>query len=237
MTNWYFEAGNGMMLPNDTKEMYLEAKQRLGEYAVGIDEGADAGVRRMRELSLLRSQMKSDLAIYGRFYFDTLDFRDKAFLRISGIRPWRWGRPWYKAIGSLRWPRRATGPDAAGNLDLSFRKTGLGDTSEPINCKASADAIALYACQNNDHNFRGDQKKQQESARVEANASFKPKNGSVDGVVMLSPPPSTLYCPGGQHAMLASITYTNVQISDTDHDVYRDIRGTFFRTFFEVSNP
>jgi len=61
--------------------------------------------------------MKSDLAIYGVFYFDSLDVRDKAFLRASGIRPWRWGRPWYKAISSLRWPRRpeTTGPDAAGN--------------------------------------------------------------------------------------------------------------------------
>jgi len=93
MTNWYFEAGNGMMLPDDTKEMYLEAKRRLGEYAVGIDEAVDAGEGRMRELSLLRSQMKSDLAIYGVFYFDSLDVRDKAFLRASGIRPWRWGGP------------------------------------------------------------------------------------------------------------------------------------------------
>jgi len=121
---------------------------------------------------------------------------------------------------------------------VSFRKTGLGNTPNPVKCKASADAIALYACQNNERNFRGDQKKQQqESARVEANATFLSKNGNVDRVVMLSAPPSTLYCPGGRHAILASITYTNLQICDTDHDVYRDIRGRFSRTFFEVANP
>jgi len=128
----------------------------------------------------------------------------------------------------------ATGPDAAGNLLVSFRETGLGNTPNPVNYTASADANALYACQNNGGNFPSDPKKQQTSARVEADATFLSENGNVTGSVTLSPPPSTLNCPGGQHAVLASITYTNVQICDTDHNVCRAISGTFSRTFFNV---
>lgn len=128
----------------------------------------------------------------------------------------------------------ASGPDASGNLVVNFRETGLGNTPNPVNYTASADATALYACQNNGGNFPSDPKKQQESARVEANATFLSENGNVIGSVTLSPPPSTLTCPGGQHAVLASITYTNVQICDTDHNVCRNIPGTFSRTFFNV---
>jgi len=128
----------------------------------------------------------------------------------------------------------ASGPDASGNLVVNFRETGLGNTPNPVDYTASADANALYVCQNNGGNFPSDPKKQQASARVEANASFLAENGNVTGSVTLSPPPSTLNCPGGQHAVMASITYTNVQICDTDHDVCRNIGGTFSRTFFNV---
>jgi hypothetical protein len=128
----------------------------------------------------------------------------------------------------------ATGPDAAGNLAVDFRETGLGNTPNPVNYTASADADALYACQNNGGNFPEDPKKQQESARVEANVTLLSENGNVIGSVTLSPPPTTLDCPGGQNEVLASITYTNVQICDTDHNVCRSIRGTFSRVFFDV---
>jgi hypothetical protein len=128
-----------MMMTNATKEMYLVAQRRLGEFAAGIDEDTsvvagetqasearstilrriwtrvrmetprsettrsptDPGGRRMRELSLLRSQMKRDLRIYGRYYFDKIDADDKAFLRACGLKPWRWRRPWV-IIGTRR---------------------------------------------------------------------------------------------------------------------------------------
>jgi hypothetical protein len=128
----------------------------------------------------------------------------------------------------------ASGPDAAGNLLVTFRETGLGNTPNPVNYTASADASALYACQNNGGNFPSDPKKQTTSARVEEDATFLSENGNVNGSVTLSPPRSTLTCPGGQHPVLASITYTNVRITDTDHDVSRNIPGTFSRVFFNV---
>jgi hypothetical protein len=61
MTKWYFQDGQGMLLSHDTREMYLEAKRRLGQYSLDSQGGdwAKAGERVMRDLSLLRSQMKS----------------------------------------------------------------------------------------------------------------------------------------------------------------------------------
>ncbi|HEX2045452.1 MAG TPA: VOC family protein [Gaiellaceae bacterium] len=103
MTAWYFEGGNGMLLPHDTRELYLEAKDRLGRYALSGDgrPGREAeGRRRMRELSLLRSQMKNDLDIYGVFYFDSLDEGDREFLSAAGLDPDRWGRPWHRRLVS-----------------------------------------------------------------------------------------------------------------------------------------
>ena len=95
MTKWYFAEGNGMLLTDQTKSMYLEAKRNLGRYATGDDgDWRDEGKRVIRQLSLLRTQMKLDLDIYGRSYFDEeLDNTDRAFLSDAGLDPARWGRP------------------------------------------------------------------------------------------------------------------------------------------------
>jgi hypothetical protein len=105
MTRWYFKDGQGMLLRHDTREMYLAAKRRLGQYALEDQRGdwAKDGSRAMRDLSLLRSQMKSDLKIYGVFYFDSLDEGDRTFIRASGLDPERWGRPWYRWATSPRY--------------------------------------------------------------------------------------------------------------------------------------
>jgi hypothetical protein len=98
MTKWYFEGGNGMLLRHDTREMYLAVKRRMGQYALESQsrDSDQAGCRVMRDLSLLRSQMKSDLQIYGVFYFDTLNDGDRELIRTSGLDPERWGLPWYR---------------------------------------------------------------------------------------------------------------------------------------------
>jgi hypothetical protein len=129
----------------------------------------------------------------------------------------------------------ASGPDANGNLTVNFRETGLGNTPNPVNYTASADANALYACQNNGGNFPSDPKKQSATGRVSKNGTFPSgKNGNVTGSLVVNPPASTLSCPGGQHPVLANVTYTNVQICDTDHNVCASIPGTFSRVFYDV---
>jgi hypothetical protein len=127
----------------------------------------------------------------------------------------------------------ASGPAANGSLTVNFRETGLGNTPEPVNYTASANADALYACQNNGGNFPSDPKKQAASGPVSASGTFPSgKNGNVTGSLTLRPPTSTLSCPGGQRVVLANVTYTNVQICDTDHNVCASIPGTFSRVFF-----
>lgn len=127
----------------------------------------------------------------------------------------------------------ASGPNASGNLVVSFKIAGLG-ANETITITTTADATAVYACQNNGGNFPSDPKKQQVSGPVSASGNFTSgKNGQITGSLTLSPPPSTLDCPSGQHEVLASVSYTNVQISATGVGA-ENIPGTFSRTFFNI---
>jgi hypothetical protein len=127
----------------------------------------------------------------------------------------------------------ASGPSASGQLSVTFKIAGLGDTVTTT-VTASADASATYACQNNGGNFPSDPKKQQVSGPVSASGDFTSgKNGSINGTLTLSPPPSTLNCPGGQHEVLASVSYTNVAVSEPAAGS-QSIPGTFSRTFFVI---
>jgi hypothetical protein len=126
----------------------------------------------------------------------------------------------------------AAGPNAQGNLAVNFKIAGLGD-NQTITVTTTANATALYACQNNGGNFPSDPKKQQVSGPVSASGQFTSgKNGQITGSLTLMPPASTLDCPGGQREVLANVSYTNVQVSgggDTE-----SIPGTFSRTFVVV---
>jgi hypothetical protein len=99
MTTWYYESANGMVLTNDTKDMYVLAKKKLGAYSIATDpEWEHDGEQLIRDLSLLRTQMKLDLDIYGVFYFDRRA-EDEAFLCEVGFNPKTWARPrWYRRI-------------------------------------------------------------------------------------------------------------------------------------------
>src|SRR5215218_1912393 len=127
----------------------------------------------------------------------------------------------------------ATGPAANGNLTVNFKIAGLGD-NQTITVTTTADATAVYACQNNGGNFPSDPKKTTVSGPVSASGEFSSgKNGSITGSLTLMPPPSTLDCPGGQHEVLASVSYTNVAVSEPNAGT-EPIPGTFSRVFFDV---
>jgi hypothetical protein len=127
----------------------------------------------------------------------------------------------------------ASGPSTSGQLTVNFKIAGLGDTVTTT-VTASADATALYACQNNGGNFPADPKKQQVSGPVSASGDFTSgKNGQITGSLTLSPPASTLDCPNGQHEVLASVSYTNVAVSEPNAGT-EAIPGTFSRTFFNI---
>ena len=127
----------------------------------------------------------------------------------------------------------ATGPDANGDLTVSFKIAGLGDTVTTT-VTASADATAVYACMNKGGNFPNDPKKQEVSGPVSASGEFTSgKNGQITDSLTLHPPASTLECPPGQTAVLVSVTYTNVAVSEPNAGT-EPIPGTFSRTFYNI---
>ena len=126
----------------------------------------------------------------------------------------------------------ATGPAANGNLTVNFKIAGLGD-NQTITVTTTADATAVYACQNNGGNFPSDPKKTTVSGPVSASGEFTSgQNGQVSGSLTLRPPATTLTCPSGQRVVLVSVSYTNVQVSGGGDTA--SIPGTFSRTFFNI---
>jgi hypothetical protein len=106
MTVWYYQDGNGMLLDTATRNVYLDVKHNLTctEKDLRPPEILNAlppemtviqrrGCISIRQLSLLRSQMKTDLAIYGQPYVRTLTLHERLFLTNCGIKlerqPWR----------------------------------------------------------------------------------------------------------------------------------------------------
>ena len=107
-TDWYYQNGDGMLLEQLSRNVYFEAKDNLtrpveeitpGESRErlsrlsGTDLEAERGRLAQRQLSLLRTQLKSDLAIFGRPYGPRLGEEDKAFLEHCHVdinrKPWR----------------------------------------------------------------------------------------------------------------------------------------------------
>ena len=108
MTSWYYTEGNGMLLSGVTRSVYLAAKANLicpddtmqpAAVHKELKGLSPAEVERLRgqlsirQLSLLRTQMKTDFAIYGRPFGPKLKGSDEAFLSYCGVqlskKPWR----------------------------------------------------------------------------------------------------------------------------------------------------
>ena len=112
---------------------------------------------------------------------------------------------------------RASAARSGNNLTVSFKEAGLGNSA--ITIEAGATATRTDQCVNNGGQVPSDPKKTTTSSAVKASGVFTPKNGSVTGSLTLTPPPTTLSCPGGQRATLVSLTYTNVSVRDVTNNV------------------
>ena len=130
LTTWYYTDGNGMLLTLLTRNLYLRAKHNLVcddadlqpdrfrtwlEETGRIGEGTsltwkERGCFSIRQLSLLRTQMKTDLAIYGLPFSGELEPHEVEFLIGCGVnvqkKPWSYGprTPWWR--WSPPWPSR-----------------------------------------------------------------------------------------------------------------------------------
>lgn len=123
--------------------------------------------------------------------------------------------------------RASASLNANGTLTVSFKEAGLG-TNQLITYVASADATATYVCVNKGGGNPSASNKTTVSGPVSATGTFSSgKNGSVTAQLTLSPPPSNISCPPGQSLQLASVSYTNVAVTDTTNGITEPVPGTF----------
>jgi hypothetical protein len=109
--------------------------------------------------------------------------------------------------------------NANGTLTANFKEAGLG-TNQLINYTLSADGTATWVCVNKGGANPSAQNKTTVHGPVSASGTFSSgKNGNVVGSLTLSPPPSDISCPSGQMLELASVSYTNVTLTDTTNGV------------------
>ena len=109
------------------------------------------------------------------------------------------------------------------DVRVDFKEAGLGNDPEAtVTIVVSATASRFDACRNNGGNFPRDPKKQETTSEVSASGEFSPgKNGQITDSLTISLPATSLECPPGQHAVLVSFSYTNIQVCDITHDVCR----------------
>ena len=107
LTDWYYEKGNGMLLSEETRNIYLTAKenlicaveeiepQSLGS-RVGESPAPDVerGRASVRQFSLLRTAMRGDILIYTAPWGRGLGADDREFLAACGVDVG--GKPWHR---------------------------------------------------------------------------------------------------------------------------------------------
>jgi len=109
--------------------------------------------------------------------------------------------------------------NANGSLTVNFKEAGLG-TNTLTSYTLSADATATYVCVNNGGANPSAQNKTTVAGPVSASGTFPSgKNGNVTASLTVSPPPSDISCPPGQTLRLASVSYTNVTLTDTTNGI------------------
>ncbi|WP_369250769.1 hypothetical protein [Streptomyces sp. R41] len=123
----------------------------------------------------------------------------------------------------------ATGPNAAGQLTVSFKEAGLGN-NQNITYRADAQASATYQCFNKGGHNPSAGNKTTVLENVSATGTFNSgKNGSVTASLTIDPPgPGTFTCPPGQKLVgPTDVSYTDVSITDTRNGITESIPGTF----------
>jgi hypothetical protein len=120
----------------------------------------------------------------------------------------------------------------SGALVVSFDERGLGNGN--IDYTLTADATALYACINGGGNHPQAANKESFEGQVSTGGSFESKNGRVVATLVTGPlSAGDFSCPGGQRLVLASVSYTNIVLTDTTNNVSTAVADVS-RTFFNV---
>ena len=136
------------------------------------------------------------------------------------------------AVPALAAPHFQSASATIGNngaLTVSFDERGLGNGN--IDYTLTGDATATWACFNGGGKHPQAANKETETNPVVEEASFESKNGRVVSSFSTVPPTTTFTCPSGQRLRLASISYTDLVLTDETNDVsinLADVSRTFF---------
>jgi len=108
-----------------------------------------------------------------------------------------------------------------GALVVNFDEAGLGNISGEVAYTLSADASATYACINGGGNHPKAANKETVNGPLTASGEFTPaKNGRVIASLTAGPlGAGSFSCPSGQTFVLASVSYTNIVLTDTTNGV------------------
>ncbi|GAB2810498.1 hypothetical protein [Lentzea nigeriaca] len=122
--------------------------------------------------------------------------------------------------------------NGSGALVVNFDERGLGN--ENIDYVLTADATATYACINGGGNHPQAANKETFNSEVSAGGTFQPKNGRVTASLSAGPiSAGSFSCPNGQRLVLASVSYSNIVLTDTTNNVSTSVADVS-RTFFAV---
>jgi hypothetical protein len=136
------------------------------------------------------------------------------------------------ALAAPHFQSATSSVNASGALVVSFDERGLGN--ENIDYTLTADATALYACINRGGKNPSAANKQAFEGQVSGGGSFEAKNGRVQASLTTGPLLAPQFtCPSGQQRVLASVSYTNIVLTDTTNDVSTSVADAS-RTFFDV---
>ncbi|MFC7596415.1 hypothetical protein ACFQU3_13940 [Terrabacter sp. GCM10028922] len=120
----------------------------------------------------------------------------------------------------------------SGALVVAFDERGLGEGD--IDYTLTADSTAVYACINGGGNHPQAANKETVNGDVSATGSFEAKNGRVQASLSAGPiSAGDFSCPGGQRLVLASVSYSNIVLTDTTNGTSVSVSG-ISRTFFDV---
>jgi hypothetical protein len=132
---------------------------------------------------------------------------------------------------------KATGPDDAGNLTVSFSVSGVGKYSW-TSVIISGDSEAFYACKPAEGNFQPGTIPERVSTSINIGLELTPVKGSVAGSSIIPPPGIDLQCEAGTVATLALITYSNLVLTTiyygSEWPMFdsKSIQGTFSATYY-----
>jgi hypothetical protein len=139
----------------------------------------------------------------------------------------------FGAVSASAAPHFMSASDAvadSGALVVSWDEAGLGNGN--IDYTVTADATAQYACINGGSKNPSAANKRSFVGQVSGGGSFQSKNGRVQASLTAGPLSNDGFtCPSGQRLVLASVSYSNVVLTDTTNGVsitLADISRTFF---------